>query len=161
MFAELRTRTTALLLAVLSVTMVSCSGIPADPEGTLERVSGGTLRVGVSHSPPAADVGSGEPEGAEPDLVREFAESLDAQVTWVEGGEEYLMEALKQGDLELVLGGLTESSPWTDKAALTRPYAESTNRWGDPQKHVFAAPLGENAFLSRLEEFLAGREAEQ
>ena len=159
MFVKIRPRTAAaLLLVVLSLTAVSCSSVPADPEQTLDRVTGGILRVGVSHSPPATDVGGAEPAGPEADLARDFAQSLDAKVEWVEGGEEYLMEALKQGDLELVVGGLTESSPWTDKAALTRPYAESTNRWGDQQKHVLAAPLGENAFLSRLEHFLSERE---
>lgn len=94
---------------------------------TLERVAGGTLRVGVSHAPPATDV----------------------------RGE----EALKQGDLDLVVGGLTASTPWTDKAALTRPYAETTIGWGRTQKHVLAVPLGENAFLVTLEEFLSGRDA--
>ncbi|WP_341395687.1 transporter substrate-binding domain-containing protein [Arthrobacter sp. G119Y2] len=160
MFAKLGTRTVAaLLLVAFTFAGASCSNFPADPEGTLDRVTGGTLRVGVSHSPPATDVGGAEPAGTEADLARDFAESLDAGVEWVEGGEEYLMEALKQGDLDLVIGGLTESTPWTGKAAVTRPYAESTNRWGDSEKHVLAAPLGENAFLSRLEQFLADREA--
>ena len=159
MFVKLRTRTTAaLLLVVLALTAVSCSSVPADPEQTLDRVTGGTLRVGVSHAPPATDVGGAEPAGPEADMARDFAQSLDAKVEWVEGGEEYLMEALKHGDLDLVIGGLTESSPWTDKAALTRPYAESTDSWGNQQKHVLAAPMGENAFLSRLEQFLAERE---
>ncbi len=159
MFVKLRTRMAALLLlVVLALAAASCSAVPADPDHTLDRVSGGTLRVGVSHSPPSTDVGGAEPAGPETDVARDFAQSLDAEVEWVEGGEEYLMEALKQGDLDLVIGGLTESSPWTDKAALTRPYAESTDRWGKQQKHVLAAPMGENAFLSRLEQFLSERE---
>ena len=159
MLAKLRTRAGALALVVLlSLACVSCSGFPADPDGTLERVSGGTLRVGVSHAPPATDIRGSEPAGPEADLVREFAASLDAQVAWTPGGEEFLMEALKQGDLDLVIGGLTDSTPWTDKAALTRPYAESTSPWGETQKHVLAAPMGENAFLVALEEFLSGRE---
>lgn len=162
MFAKLGTRTAAvLLLLAFTFTGASCSSFPTDPEGTLDRVTGGTLRVGVSHSPPATDVGGAEPAGTEADLARDFAESLDARVEWIEGGEEYLMEALKQGEVDLVVGGLTESTPWTDKAALTRPYAESTNRWGQSQKHVLAAPMGENAFLTALEEFLSGKEAPQ
>lgn len=147
-----------LALVVLPFTVASCSGFPADPDGTLDRVSGGTLRVGVSHSPPATDVSGSDPAGSETELARDFAASLNAGVEWTEGGEEFLMESLAHGDLDLVIGGLTESSPWTDKAALTRPYAESTENWGDPRKHVLAAPMGENAFLSQLEEFLSGRE---
>ncbi|WAP51600.1 transporter substrate-binding domain-containing protein [Arthrobacter sp. ATA002] len=152
---------TALLAAVLALAGASCSNFPADPEGTLERVTDGTLRVGVSHSPPATNIKGAEPTGPETDLVRDFAASLDAGVEWLEGGEEYLMEALKQGDLDLVIGGLTESTPWTDKAALTAPYAESTNRWGQTRKHVLAVRMGENAFLTTLEEFLAGRKPVQ
>ncbi len=162
MFVKFRARTAAaLLLVACTFAGTSCTNFPADPAGTLDRVTGGTLRVGVSHSPPATDVSGAEPAGPEADLARGFAASLDAGVEWTEGGEEYLMEALKQGDLDLVIGGLTESTPWTDKAAVTRPYAESTNDWGEPRKHVLAAPLGENAFLSALEGFLADREQGQ
>lgn len=143
-----------LALSFLALALSSCSGIPADPEGALDRVRGGTLRVGVSHSPPYSDVRGAEPAGSEADLAREFAASLDAEVQWVDGGEEHLMESLHHGELDLVIGGLTESSPWTDKAALTRPYTESTDSWGKSRKHVLAAPLGENAFLSELEQFL-------
>ena len=134
---------------------VSCSSIPADPDGTLERVSGGTLRVGVSNAPPFAEVNdTGGPSGSEADLVRKFAESLGAEVEFSESGEEILMERLAEGDLDLVIGGLSESSPWTDKAAFTRPYAEVTDDYGTTRRLVMAAPLGENAFLVRLERFL-------
>ena len=143
-----------LTLAALSLTLSSCSEFPADPDGTLDRVRGGTLRVGVSHSPPYIDVRGDEPAGSEAELVREFAAGLGAGVQWTDGGEEFLMDSLHRGELDLVVGGLTDAAPWTDKAALTRPYAEIPDSRGEPRKHVLAAPLGENAFLSVLEEFL-------
>ena len=59
---------------------------PRDTEGTLDRVRGGTLRVGVAPAEPWSAV--------ERRLVREFAETLDARVEWVEGTESDLMEAL-------------------------------------------------------------------
>ena len=143
-----------LVLASLPLT-VSCSSLPADPEDTLERVSGGVLRVGVSNSPPFTEVGGdGAPSGSETNLVRQFAESVDAEIEFVEAGEETLMQRLSEGDLDLVIGGLSDASPWTDKAALTRPYAEVTDEYGKTRKLVMAAPLGENAFLVRLEDFL-------
>ncbi|MET1154857.1 hypothetical protein [Arthrobacter sp.] len=39
-------------LAVLIMLLISSCGlqVPADPEGTLDRISNGALRVGVSHS---------------------------------------------------------------------------------------------------------------
>ena len=141
----------------LSVLLTSCGGFPADPEGTLDRVTGGELRVGVSHSPPYATVdGSNEPAGSEIDLVRDFAASLDADIEWTEAGEESLMDSLHEGELDLVVGGISDKSPWTDKGALTRPYRETAGSDGTTRKLVFVAPLGENEYLMTLERFLSG-----
>lgn len=139
----------------LAVLLASCGGFPADPNGTLDRVEGGELRVGVSHSPPFAVLdGSREPAGSEVDLVRDFAASLDAEVRWTAAGEESLLDALGEGELDLVIGGISDNSPWTDKGALTRPYREVPGPGGTARKLVFVAPLGENAYLMRLERFL-------
>jgi polar amino acid transport system substrate-binding protein len=128
--------------------------IPADPDGTLERVSGGVLRVGVSPNEPWTDVSGTEPSGTEVELITEFAESLDAEVEWRTGGEESLMADLEQGALDVVVGGLTAASPWAEKAALTTPYTFVVDLEGTQEAHVVAAPLGENAFLVTLERFL-------
>ena len=68
-----------------------------------------------------------------------------------------LILALEHGDLDLVIGGLTADTPWTEHAAITKPYAEATDPAGEPVKLVMAARLGENAFLLRLERFLRER----
>jgi polar amino acid transport system substrate-binding protein len=153
-----------LFLAILS-SMLGCllaAGcgltIPADPEKTLERVTGSTMRVGVSPNPPWTAISeAGEPSGTEVDLVREFAGTLQAQVEWVVGGEEPLIAALERGELELVIGGLTSETPWTEKAAITKPYAEMRDPEGKRKKLVMAAPMGENEFLLVLEKFLLGK----
>ena len=133
--------------------------IPADPERTLERVTGSTMRVGVSPNPPWTDVSeTGEPSGTEVDLVREFAGTLQAQVEWVVGGEQPLIAALELGELQLVIGGLTSETPWTEKAAITKPYAETQDPEGRRKKLVMAAPMGENEFLLALEKFLLGKD---
>ena len=64
-----------LLVTVVTALFAGCGvTIPTDPEGTLERVSGGTLRVGVSPNPPWTEVTQGaEPTGTEVRLVEEFA----------------------------------------------------------------------------------------
>jgi hypothetical protein len=70
--------------------------IPTDPEATLERVAGGTLRVGVSPNPPCTEItGDDKPAGAEVGLVEEFAATLPAEVTWTVGGEEVLIKRLE------------------------------------------------------------------
>ena len=152
-------RRLALLTALLTGVLVAgCTSLPADPEGTLDRVTGGTIRVGVSPNPPWTEVGPGaEPSGTEVTLVRDFAATLPAQVAWTVGGEEALIMALERGDLDLVVGGLTADTPWTEHAAISKPYAEATDPAGDRIELVLAAPPGENAFLLRLERFLRGR----
>lgn len=148
--------TTAVILAVLL--LAGCSAtIPTDPDGTLDRVSGGTLRVGVSPNPPWTDLPDGpdgDPAGTEVALVEQFVESIDAEVEWVPGGEEDLIGRLERSELDLVIGGLTAKSPWSEKAALTYRYLETTGPEGEKQLQVMAAPMGENAFLVELEHFL-------
>jgi polar amino acid transport system substrate-binding protein len=154
-----------LILALLSSTFLyllaaGCGlTIPADPENTLERVTGSTMRVGVSPNPPWTDIsGAGKPTGTEVDLVREFAGTLQAQIEWVVGGEEPLIAALERGELQLVIGGFTSETPWTEKAAITKPYAETRDPEGKRKKLVMAAPMGENEFLLALEKFLLGKD---
>jgi polar amino acid transport system substrate-binding protein len=63
------------LVAALAIAgAVAGCDFPADPEGTLDRVSGGTMRVGVIEDPPWVILEDGrEPAGMEPELVRQFA----------------------------------------------------------------------------------------
>lgn len=135
-----------------------CAGhFPADPENTLDAVTGGTLRVGASVNPPFVEDKGEQVVGSEAELVQDYALTRDAEITWVRGGEEDLMNRLEHGELDLVIGGLTDKTPWTKKAGLTRPYAESADRYGSRQSHVLAVPLGENAFLLDLDTYLQSR----
>ncbi|GAA1655300.1 transporter substrate-binding domain-containing protein [Georgenia ruanii] len=155
---RLRGLLAGLLLAGLAA---GCSAtIPTDPDGTLERVRGGVLRVGVSPNPPWTIVTAEDapPSGTEAVLVEEFARTLDAEVDWTVGGEESLVARLERGQLDLVVGGPTARSPWAQKAALTYRYAEAVGPEGAKELHVMAAPKGENAFLVELESFLLGKE---
>lgn len=150
---------TGLLLAALMVLSGCGTSFPADPEGTLQRVQGGTLRVGASTNgdwvriPPGSSRSS-EVQGSEAELVKRFAARLGADVEWVAGTEQVLAEELKHGGLDLVIGGLDDKTPWSTHAGLTRPYTESRDQRGDLHKHVMLVPLGENAFLLELDRFL-------
>ena len=151
----------ALSVAVAAVLGgTGCASIPVDPEGTLERASGGVLRVGMSAQPPWTALEDGERTGVEVRLVEDFAEGIDAEIEWVDGGEESLMHELELGRLDVVIGGFTEASPWVDLAALTRPYVEVTGPSGALEAHVMAARIGENALLVALERHLQEYEAE-
>jgi polar amino acid transport system substrate-binding protein len=213
---------------VVAVVLAGC-GVPRDPEGTLDRVRGGTLRVGISQSEPWTRLGAGRPSGVEVRLVERFAAELGATVRWVDGSEADLVAALEVRELDLVVAGLTADTPWQAKAAITRGYAttrvvvavpagqpvpddvaglrvaveDGTEAAGileektdavpvrvpdvaqvrnspvvvddwlldllglrdtgvhlHKSEHVMAAPLGENAFLARLERFLIAHQGE-
>ena len=143
-------------LLVVPLFLVSCtsSGYPADPDGTFDGATGGTLSVGISHHPPYVDASGPEPTGSEVALIRAFAEDIDAEIEWTVSGEEALMTALEAGDVDLVGGGLTDQSPWSSKGSLTRGYAEDTGPDGQTVQLVLAVPLGENQMLAELERFL-------
>lgn len=145
------------VLLLVAVTAAACGGpFPRDTDGSLNRLTGGTLRVGVSENPPWTDVADdGEVTGREVDLVAGFAQAHDAEPEWTPGAESELVMAMKRGDLDVVIGGLTSDSPWEKEVALTRPYAEEVTPDGDTEKMVMATPLGENALLVALETHLA------
>ena len=218
-----------LLVAVLAALLLTGCGIPRDPESTLDRVRGGTLRVGITESEPWTRLEAGQPGGVEVELVRRFATELVARVEWVDGSEADLIAALEVRELDLVVGGLTADTPWQTKAAITRSYATTRMVVAVPAsqpvpddiaglrvavelgsdaagiledktdaipvrvpdvtqvkgsavavdewlldnldlrdtgvhlrkvKHVMATPLGENAFLVRLERFLIAHQAQ-
>ena len=143
--------------AALLLLATGCD-LPRDPEKTLDRVRGGTLRVGVSAHEPWTDwKGDGSdrrPVGIEVELAEQFAKEIDAEVHWVRGSEGELLTALENFDLDLVAAGLTDDTPWKDRVGLSRTFVET-----DDGKHVLATPPGENDFLLRLDKFLARREA--
>lgn len=126
--------------------------IPADPDGTLDSVTDGELRVGASIEPGLVDDAGDDPTGPLPDLVTGFAETLDAEPVWTVGSEESLVGMLEKGDLDLVIGGFTDKTLWVEKAGVTRGYPNIDG--ADGRSLVMLVPLGENAFLSELEGFL-------
>jgi polar amino acid transport system substrate-binding protein len=219
----------ALVAVALLAVLVGGCGVPRDPESTLDRVRGGTLRAGITASEPWTTLDDGRPGGVEVELVERFASELGARVEWVDGSEADLIGALEVRELDLVVGGLTADTPWQSKAAITRSYATTrvvvavpasqplpddiaglrvavetgTDAAGlleektdavpvrvpdvtkvtgsavaidewlladldlrdtgvhlSKTKHVMATPLGENAFLVRLERFLIAHQDE-
>lgn len=157
------------LLAALLLLSGCGTAFPADPHGTLEKVQGGTLRVGATPNgewvgitgPATGKISDRDVLGSDAELVRGFAGQLGADIEWVAGTEQVLADELKHGSLDLVVGGLDDTTPWVTHAGMTRPYADSTDRRGHAHKHVMLVPLGENAFLLELDRYLlAAKESE-
>lgn len=147
-------RTAAAVAGLLIAALLSGCGItvPSDPDGTLNAVTGGELRVGTSPDRDLVELSGDEPRGPVVDLVDGFAAHLDAETTWTVASEETLVRMLEQGDLDLIAGALTPDTPWIDKAGVTRGYP-GIDGAGD-RELVMLVPLGENAFLSSLESYL-------
>jgi ABC-type amino acid transport substrate-binding protein len=134
-------------------TLAGCGlSIPADPEGTLDTVTGGELRVGTSPDGDLVEVSDGEPSGSIVDLVDGFADSIQAETDWTVASEETLVTMLESGDLDLIAGGMTADTPWVERAGVSRGYPGIEG--ADGREIVMLVPLGENAFLSTLETFL-------
>lgn len=148
------------LFTVAMLPLAACSGgFPADPDGTLERIrEEGLLRVGAAPHPPQVEITTlgAEPTGTEVDLVEAYGDHLGVDVEWVVGTESTLFEALQDGEVDLVVGGLQHNSLFVSEAGFTRPYVEEKAGDGETVKRVVATPMGENALLSDLERFLDG-----
>ncbi|WP_241249140.1 transporter substrate-binding domain-containing protein [Agrococcus sp. KRD186] len=144
----------ALAVAVTAALAGCGMTIPSDVEGTLDAVTGGVLEVGVTPNPPYVDTSDEQPTGSEVDLVTSFADSVGATLEWTEGSEQTLVGLLEAGEIDLVIGGLTDDTPWSERAALTRAYAQAEQADGSSKGLVMLAPMGENAFLSALERHL-------
>lgn len=132
------------LLALAAATL-ACD-LPRDPEGTLDRARGGTLRVGAVEAPPYVGRRGVGATGPEADLVRAFAESIGARVEWRWEPLDEHMRALEAFELDIVAAGLTTESPWASRVGFTRPWREE----GDVRRVLAVAP-GENATLVALE----------
>lgn len=148
-----RIAATALALGVL--TAAGCGiRIPADPDGTLERITGHELRVGASASEGLVTIDDDVVSGPLPSLIEGFAAERDAEVVWTVDSEERLVDRLENGRLDLAIGGMTDSTPWAERASLTRGYPDVPG--ADGQKVVVLLPLGENALQAALETYLDG-----
>jgi polar amino acid transport system substrate-binding protein len=110
----------------------ACSTLPRDPKNTLRQLQSRPMRVGLVEHPPWVVRTSGEPAGVEVDLIRNFAGQLGTTIEWHWGGEQDHLEALEYYQLDVVIGGLTDRTPWRKYVGLTSPYFEETYRVGIP-----------------------------
>lgn len=108
-----------------------CS-LPQDPEDTLNSIQNGTLRAGIVNNPPWTIWNKGEPYGIEVEILKGIAKELNSEIKWKKGSEEKLFSALEHGDLDIVLSGLTKSSPWVKHVGPSNPFLETRLTIGLP-----------------------------
>jgi polar amino acid transport system substrate-binding protein len=152
-----RRRFALLSSAVLALAWLTCMGcdLPRDAKGTCDRVRGGAIRVGITEHPPWTLLKHDEPSGIEVQMLREFARQLEAAIDWQRGSESQLIEALQGGALDVVIGGVKESTPWSSHVGMTRPYVTLNG-----EEYVMLVRQGENCWLLALDTFLHGHKAE-
>jgi polar amino acid transport system substrate-binding protein len=128
------------LSVILLIAAIGAAGCqyPRDPDGTLNRVEDGVMRVGVTEADPWVVLEDERPVGGvEVELARRFAREVGTRIEWVHGSEEELVDATKEGQVDLIVGGLTNKSRWKKDVALTRPYVESRSVVGIPAGESF------------------------
>lgn len=109
---------TSILISVFLLA-AGCDRYPEDPQGSLEVAKLHGLKVGVTHT---VLPGRGELPGREVDLIKGFADQLGTDIRWTQGSESHLLRILQEGELHLVLGGITSKSPWRTHLGLSKPY---------------------------------------
>ncbi|WP_346727127.1 hypothetical protein [Corynebacterium qintianiae] len=79
---------------------------------------------------------------------------------WKVAPESVLAGWMDKQEIDVMIGGLTKSSPWSKHIALTRPYTTVISEDGKKEKMVMGVPMGENKLMIELERYLAREEGE-
>lgn len=125
-------------LFAAALLLAGCDSIPADADGTLERVRGERrYRVGLIAT---LDGLAPDRSGA---LLSRLSKATGARAAIEPGAAEPLLTRLEEGGLDLVIGEFAEKSPWSARVALTEPIA---TRGGIVL--LAAARNGENGWIS-------------
>ncbi|WP_300344607.1 transporter substrate-binding domain-containing protein [Nesterenkonia sp.] len=143
-------------MALIGGAAAGCANYPADPAGSLQQATGGELIVGITEHPPWTQLDAEQPSGSEVDLLKGYAEGIDAEIRWVTGSESELVGQLAAGDLDLVIGGFDEGTPWQQAVAPSRPY----HRPQEGPGRIVLVEQGENALLLDLESYFIQQEAQ-
>ena len=146
-----------LALAVVVATH-ACSAIPRDTNGALDRARNGVLRVGVVAHAPWTIVSDDAVRGVEAQLIEKWAASLGARVQWAVGDIHELVSGLHDREIDVLVGGLTQKTPYGPQLALTQPYVEHEDGSGETQARVIAVTPGESALLFSLDKFLSAQD---
>ena len=97
---------------------------PKDPNNTLEKIKHRTIRVGISESPQLCEysIGNNEPTGVEVELIKGYAQSIDAKIEWIKGSQEQIVDLIKEYEVDVAIGGYSKNSAFKTHVGLTRPY---------------------------------------
>lgn len=131
----------------LGTVLAGCRS-PSDAHGTLQRVSQGTLRVGVLE--PVVLFRRREEARA----LRSIAQQLGARIELHQGEMDMLMQDLMRDRLDLIAGDVPIAWDGQSDMALTRPWGSTVYK-GRMVPAAFGVRGGESAFLEAVNRALA------
>ena len=133
------------VIAALCVAAAAC-GLPKDSRGTLDQIRAAReIRVGLVLASPGAPV---HPQAAA--LLRRLSAATGAGPRVFSGDGEPLLARLEEGELDLVLGRFTASTPWSRLVTLSPPLAKA--KQGETEIILAAAmENGENEWIALVE----------
>lgn len=123
--------------------------VPKDPDGVMERIEGSVLRAGASLHERLVERDGDSATGPLAELVDDFASEHSADVEWRFGSEEALVVGLESGELDVVIGGISASTPWAERVGVTREFRAAS--FDDGKHPVLLVPMGQNRLLTELE----------
>src|SRR5215207_10159838 len=140
---------------VLVVLIAAGCDFPRDPRGTLEGVQNGTMRVGIVENDPWSRMEEGHASGVEVELLKDFARELGADTTFVPGTTPELLEAAKEAEVDLLVGGFTSTSPGVSEgkeAGVTGTYLTTRFVVGvPPDRPTFDDLSGREIAVERID----------
>jgi polar amino acid transport system substrate-binding protein len=142
------------LLALIALVSASCD-FPQDPRGTLERVQHGTMRVGIVDNDPWTQIEEERASGVEVELLKDFADELGTKISFVPGTTPELLEAARQAEIDVLIGGFTSTSPGVSEgkeAGVTGSYLTTRFVVGvPPSRLAFDDPSGREIAVERID----------
>jgi len=106
------------------------------------------MRVGIVENDPWTRMEEGHASGVEVELLKDFAQELGAEASFVAGTTPELLEAAKEAEIDVLIGGFISTSPGVSEgkeAGVTSSYLTT--------RFVVGVPLGRPTF-----DDLSGRE---
>jgi polar amino acid transport system substrate-binding protein len=140
---------------VLVVLVAAGCDFPRDPRGTLEGVKNGTMRVGIVDHDPWTQIEEGHASGVEVELLKDFARELGAEASFVPGTTPELLEAAKEAEVDVLIGGFTSTSPGVSEgkeAGVTGTYLTTRFVVGvPPDRPAFDDLSGREIAVERID----------
>jgi hypothetical protein len=129
------------IIAIVTLLLAACDRFPSDPERSLESIrSRGTIRLGaLENIPPEASA-----------LLRRLEKETGARTLRRSGEIEPLLQAVEDGEIDLVIAPFRKDTPSATVTALSPPIR--TDGRGDKEIEWRAAMRnGENRWISLVE----------